>query len=48
MILLVAAALVRVAARPQLAARYAGVALVLGIVGGMLGSVALVGALVLT
>ncbi len=42
-----AAALVRLTTRPQLAARYAAAALVLGIGGGMLGSAALVGALVL-
>jgi len=43
-----AAALVRLRARPERAARYAGAALVLGVIGGMLGSAALVGALILS
>jgi len=47
-VVLAAAALVRLTSRPQLAARYAAAALVLGVVGGMLGSAALVGALILT
>jgi hypothetical protein len=46
-VLLAAAALVRLTTRPQLAAQYAAAALVLGVVGGMLGSAALVGALIL-
>jgi len=46
-IVLAGAALIRLSARPQLAARYAAAALVLGVVGGMLGSGALVGALIL-
>lgn len=41
-----AAALVRLTTRPKLAARYAAAALALGIIGGMLGSGALVGALI--
>ena len=45
-IVLAAVALVRLTTRPELAARYAGAALALGIVGGMLGSAALVGALI--
>jgi hypothetical protein len=44
---LAAEALIRAARRPELAARRASAALVLGIVGGMLGSAALVGALIL-
>ena len=46
-VVLAAAALLRLTSRPQLAARYASAALFLGIGGGMLGSAALVGALVL-
>ncbi len=46
-VLFAAAALVRLTTRPQLAAQYAAAALVLGVVGGMLGSAALVGALIL-
>jgi hypothetical protein len=46
-VVLAAAALVRLTTRPQLAARYAAAALVLGVVGGMLGSASLVGALIL-
>jgi hypothetical protein len=42
-----AAALVRLRARPERAARYAAAALVLGVFGGMLGAAALVGALIL-
>ena len=42
-----AAALIRLSARPKRAARYAAAALVLGIIGGMLGAAALVGALIL-
>lgn len=38
--------LVRLTTRPELAARYAGVALAFGIIGGILGSGALVGALI--
>ena len=45
-VVLAAAALARLAPRPELAARYAAVALALGIGGGMLGSGALVGALI--
>jgi hypothetical protein len=41
-----AAALVRLTTRPELAARYAAAALALGIIGGVLGSGALVGALI--
>ncbi|MCX6363730.1 MAG: hypothetical protein NTW58_06095 [Actinobacteria bacterium] len=44
-VVLAALALVRLTSRPELAARYAAVALVLGIIGGMLGSGALLGAL---
>lgn len=46
-VVLAATALVRLATRPELAARHAAAALVLGILGGMLGSGALVGALML-
>jgi len=45
-VVLAAAALVRLTTRPKLAARYAAAALALGIIGGMLGSGALVGALI--
>lgn len=45
-VILAAAALVRLTARPELAARYAAAALAFGIIGGMLGSGALVGALI--
>lgn len=38
--------LARLTTRPELAARYAGVALAFGIIGGILGSGALVGALI--
>lgn len=44
-VVLAALALVRLTSRPELAARYAAAALVLGIIGGMLGSGALLGAL---
>ena len=44
-VVLAAAALLRLTTRPQLAARYATAALVLGISGGLLGSAALAGAL---
>ena len=46
-VVLAAAALIGQTSRPLRAARYASAALVLGISGGMLGSAALVGALVL-
>jgi hypothetical protein len=45
-VVLAVAALARLARRPELAARYGAAALALGIVGGMLGSGALVGALI--
>jgi len=45
-VVLAAAALVRLTTRPKLAARYAAAALALGIIGGMLGSGTLVGALI--
>lgn len=45
-VVLAAAALDRLTTRPKLAARYASAALALGIIGGMLGSGALVGALI--
>ena len=45
-VVLAAAALVRLTTRPELAARYAAAALALGVIGGMLGSGALVGALI--
>jgi len=45
-VVLAAAALVRLTTRPKLAARHAAAALALGIIGGMLGSGALVGALI--
>lgn len=45
-VVLAAAALDRLTTRPKLAARYAAAALALGIIGGMLGSGALVGALI--
>ena len=46
-VVIAAAALVRLSRRPERATRYAAAALALGIVGGMLGSAALVGALIL-
>ena len=45
-VVLAAAALARLAPRPESAARYAAAALALGIGGGILGSVALLGALI--
>jgi hypothetical protein len=45
-VVLTAAALIRLTTRRELAARYAAAALALGIIGGMLGSAALVGALI--
>ena len=45
-VVLAAAALFRLTTRPELAARYAAAALALGIGGGILGSVALLGALI--
>jgi hypothetical protein len=45
-VVLAAAALVRLTPRPELAARYAAATLPLGIVGGMLGAAALMGALI--
>jgi hypothetical protein len=45
-VVLAAAALVRLAKRPDLAARYTAASLAFGIIGGMLGSVALTSALV--
>lgn len=45
-VVLAAAMLARFKRRPELAARYAAAALALGIIGGMLGSAALTGALI--
>jgi hypothetical protein len=45
-VILAAAALRRLTTLPELAARYAAAALALGIVGGMLGAGALMGALI--
>jgi hypothetical protein len=47
-VVLAALALLRCATRPEAARRYADIVLVLGVVGGMLGSGALLGALILT